>query len=126
MAEYAWLVEEVRKNAGNIDKNSRWIAIDRAITTMPDDFWIKPFLEAHRAEARGMLLEEYNEAEQMELFRRDGIEEGREEGRRAALLESLQRLVQLKGMELQEAMDILGIPAEEQPYYVGLCADKNQ
>ena len=71
MAEYAWLVEEVRKNAGNIDKNSRWIAIDRAITKR----------------SRWSFFGE---------------------------------------MELQEAMDILGIPAEKQPYYVGLCADKNQ
>ena len=29
-----------------------------------------------------MLLTEYNEAEQMELFRQDGVKEGRKEGRK--------------------------------------------
>ena len=29
-----------------------------------------------------MMLEEYNEAEQMELFRQDGVKEGRKEGRK--------------------------------------------
>ena len=41
---------------------------------MPDDFFIKPFLMAHRAEVKGMLLTEYNEAETMELFREEGGE----------------------------------------------------
>ena len=40
---------------------------------MPDDFVIKPFLVAHRAEVKGMLLTEYNEAEAMEKFERDGV-----------------------------------------------------
>ncbi len=39
---------------------------------MPDSFVIKPFLVTHRAEVRGMLLTEYNETEQMELFKEDG------------------------------------------------------
>lgn len=82
LAEYAWFVEEVRKNTRNTDKESRVLAVDRAITAVPDDFLIKPFLEVHRAEVRGMILEEYNEAEQMELFRQDGVKEGREKGRK--------------------------------------------
>ena len=40
---------------------------------MPDDFVIKTFLVAHRAEVKGMLLTEYNEAEAMEKFERDGV-----------------------------------------------------
>ena len=48
---------------------------------MPDDFVIKPFLFAHKAEVKGMLLEEYNETEVMELFKEEGRIEGREEGR---------------------------------------------
>ena len=34
----------------------------------------------HKAEVKGMLLTEYNEAEQMELFKEDGRREGRAEG----------------------------------------------
>ena len=51
-------------------------AIDLAISAMPDRFVIKPFLVAHKAEVKGMLLTEYNEAEQMELFKEDGRREG--------------------------------------------------
>ncbi len=47
----------MRKNKNREDLDS---AIDRAITDMPADFIIKPFLVAHRAEVRGMLLTEYN------------------------------------------------------------------
>ena len=71
LSEYAWIVQEVRKNKTREDLDS---AIDRAIADMPDDFFIKPFLMAHRAEVKGMLLTEYNEAETMELFKEEGGE----------------------------------------------------
>ena len=45
------------------------------------DFIIKVTLERHRAEVKGMLLTEYNEAQAMELFREEGRAEGRAEGR---------------------------------------------
>ena len=61
-------------------KDELALSIDRAISKMPDDFVIKKFLLEHRAEVRGMLLAEYNEAEAMELFRKEGREEGRKEG----------------------------------------------
>ena len=72
LREYAWLVEEVRKNNTSHDETGMSSAIDKAINEMPNDYVIKPFLEAHRAEVKGMLLTEYNEAEQMELFKEDG------------------------------------------------------
>ena len=64
--EYAWLVAEVRKNRAKEREDSVDHAVDRAIEAMPKDFCIKPFLEAHRAEVKGMLLTEYNEAETMD------------------------------------------------------------
>ncbi len=51
-------------------------AIDRAITEMPEDFVLRPFLIAHRSEVKGMLLTEYNEVETMQLFKEDGRREG--------------------------------------------------
>ena len=56
---------------------------------MPDEYVIKPYLEAHKTEVKGMLLTEYNEAEQMELFKEEGRAEGHEEG----ILETLISLV---------------------------------
>lgn len=62
-------------------------SIGIAIDEMPDHFCIKPYLEAHRSEVKAMLLTEYNEARQMELFYREGREKGQLEGRREGRLE---------------------------------------
>ena len=63
----------------------------QTIDAIPDDFVIKTYLEAHRAEVKGMLLTEYNEAKAMELFREEGREEGRAQGMNAlsALIRNL-------------------------------------
>ena len=76
LGEYSWLVEEIRNNNKTKDEEGASSAIDLAISAMPDSFVIKHFLVTHRAEVRGMLLTEYNETEQMELFKEDGIREG--------------------------------------------------
>ena len=90
LGEYAWIVREVRRNKSQEDLPS---AIDRAISDMPDDFVIKPFLMAHRAEVKGMLLTEYNEAETMELFKEEGRTEGRAEGRVEGLIKGFAGLI---------------------------------
>ena len=46
---------------------------------MPDDFIIKPFIIANRAEVKNMLFEEYDEKKYMNLFIEEGIEKGRDE-----------------------------------------------
>ena len=92
LGEYAWIVQEVRKNKTREELGS---TIDRAITDMPDDFVIKPFLMAHRAEVKGMLLTEYKEAETMELFK----EEGRAEG----ILKTLAGLIRKGILTLKDA-----------------------
>ena len=76
--------------------------MDKAIDEMPNDYVIKPFLEAHRAEVKGMLLTEYKEAEQMELFKEDGRREGRAEGE--GLLAKLMTILFEKGL-VKEAQD---------------------
>ena len=72
LKEYAWIVDQIRENEGEIEN-----VIDKSISDMPDDFVIKPYLMAHRAEVKGMLLTEYNAAATMELFREDGRKEGK-------------------------------------------------
>ena len=73
--EYSWLIDRIRihqKNGYNLEN-----AVDKAVEEMPDDFIIKPFIIANRAEVKNMLFEEFDEKKYMNLF----IEEGREEGR---------------------------------------------
>ena len=78
-------------------------AIGYAIDAMPLDYEIKSFLTVHRAEVLGMLLTEYNEEETMELFRRDGIEEGMEIGMEKGRLETLVSLVKDRFLTVKEA-----------------------
>ncbi len=77
LGEYAWFIAEIRNNKKHMEVDA---AVDQAITAMPADCVIKPFLESHRAEVMGMMLMEYNEAETMNMFKEEGREEGREEG----------------------------------------------
>ena len=101
LGEYAWLVAEIRSRSATDRDADLGLVIDRAIAAMPGDFEIKPFLTAHQAEVRGMLLTEYDEAKAMELFREDGRREGRREGRlegrregrREGAIETLRSLV---------------------------------
>jgi hypothetical protein len=88
LKEYAWLMQQIR---AYIDEGMETVeAINRAIRETPDEYVLKPFLVAHKTEVSGLLLTEYDEAKQMELFRRDGIEEGKEIGRKEGLEEGLE------------------------------------
>ena len=71
---------------------------------------IKPFLEAHRAEVKGMLLAEYNEAETMELFKEDG--------RKEKEMEDIRNLMDTLKLSAKQAMDALKIPLAEQSKYM--------
>ena len=55
-------------------------AVDAVIDDMPDDYILKKFLVAHRAEVKGMYLTEYNAEKEHQRALREGHEEGREEG----------------------------------------------
>ncbi len=105
LGEYAWIVREVRRNKSQEDLPS---AIDRAISDMPDDFVIKPFLTAHRAEVKGMLLTEYNEAETMELFKEEGRAEGKAEGR----AEIVRRML-AANMPYEQIAELTDLPIEQ-------------
>ena len=87
LKEYSWLMNRIRDNIrenkkAGIDKDQVVIkAVDQAIEEMPMDYIIlKLFLEVHRAEVKGMLLTEYNEAEAMKLFELDGERRGERRG----------------------------------------------
>ena len=108
LREYAWLVAEIRKNQKTAEFDE---AVDRAVAAMPSEFEIKPFLDQHRAEVKGMLLTEYNEAEVMELFKEEGLaqgrEEGRAEGREEAILSAAQNVAAKFHISLDEARAIV-------------------
>ena len=102
LAEYAWLVNEVRKAKNEEELEG---IIDAAITAMPSDFVIKPFLEEHRAEVKGMLLTEYDEVATMELFKEEGREEGIAIGEVKGALRTLAKMVKKGRMTPAEAAE---------------------
>ena len=121
LQEYAWLVQKVRNNRQHMNLKD---AVDRAINEMPKSCLIKAFLEGHKAEVSNMLLTEYNEAETMELFRQDGIregrEEGREEGRDATFLLAIRNLMKNADIPAWKAMELLNIPESLRAKYSSL------
>ena len=117
LAEYSWLVSEIRNNNASKDEAGFSSAIDYAISIMPDDYVIKPFLKAHQAEVKGMLLTEYNEVEAMKLFERDGWKRGRAEGVEETLLASIRNLMNSQQWTLQKAMDALEVPEADRSKY---------
>ena len=125
LMEYSWLVAKIRSFKKSNDENGVASAVDHAISEMPDGFVIKPFLAAHKAEVKGMLLEEYNETEVMELFREEGREEGigigrgigREEGigigREEGELNMLLNLAGKKLITIEQAAEEAGMSVNE-------------
>lgn len=124
LEEYAWFVAQVRKNlADNRDIKPVGIgdAIDMAIDGMPEDFEIKKFVTANRAEVKDMCLTEYNEAETMEMLKEEGRQEGRQEGLQKGRQEGLQEatllyiknLMDSTGLTAEKAMDTLKIPQNQ-------------
>ncbi len=73
--EYSWFIKRIRDNISKVDKSDIEAATSLAIDEMPDKFIIKDFLEIHRAEVKGMLLTEYDEAETLELFKKEAHDE---------------------------------------------------
>ena len=71
--EYTWLVSKIREREKIMPLEA---AVDAALDEMPNDFLIRPYLEANRVEVKKMLLTEYNEAKTMEMFKNEGREEG--------------------------------------------------
>lgn len=76
--EYAAFTDNVYKYRESMEIES---AVNQALDEMPDDWLIKGFLSANRAEVVEMCLTEYNEEETMEMFKEEGRKEGRAEGR---------------------------------------------
>ena len=118
LKEYSWLVNQIReinKVKGNEDIGS---AIDQAISAMPDDFEIKSFLEMHRAEVKGMLLAEYNEAEKLALVRDNAWREGQIDGKESERVKNIQSMMDSLKLTAKQAMDVLKIPLSEQAKYM--------
>ena len=71
--EYAWFIEEIRKNK----KNSLTVenAVDKALDEMPVNFKIRSYLISNRSEVRRMCITEFDEEKVRRAFKREAQEE---------------------------------------------------
>lgn len=99
--EYAWFVDKVRINKKTM--NIFDDAIDEALNEMPDDFLIKPFLMANKAEVKHMCITEYDESRTLAEQREEGRKEGRAEGMAEGFLNALISLVKDGILTLSDA-----------------------
>ena len=69
LGEYSWFIDKIREYQKDMEFTA---AVDKALDEMPDDFLIKPFLIANRAEVKIMCLTEYDEAKYTDFVRAEG------------------------------------------------------
>ena len=81
--EYAYTIDAIRN--GQKIMNNINAAVDAALDGLPDDFELKRFLLAHRAEVKGMYLTEYDEEKERRLAREEAARIGHDEGLAAGL-----------------------------------------
>ncbi len=104
--EYSWLVDEIRNNLilGKDD------AVDLALRSIPDDFEIKGFIDAHRAEVSVGVFTEFDvEKFKQDMYEdglEDGIIQGREEGRVLTLISLICKKLD-KGKDIASIADDL-------------------
>ena len=125
LGEYAWFIANVRKNLADDKAGTAPVgieyAIDQAIDKMPEDFEIKNFIVANRAEVKDMCLTEYNEMETMEMLRlegkQEGLQEGLQEGWQNAMLLSIKNLMESTDLTADKVMDLLKIPLNQRTVF---------
>ena len=85
--------------------------MDAVIHRIPDDYVIKPYIDAHRAEVDEILLKEYNEAEAMEMFKNDGRIEQRDADARGMYAEGLMPdvIARIQNIPVKLVNQILGL-----------------
>ena len=107
--EYAWFVEEVRKNRKHTELEA---AVRKAIKSIPEDFILKKFLTIHLKEVEGMLEMDYDAEEIQELFKEDGRKEGRKEGRDETIITLICKKL-IKGKTIPEIAEAIEEPEEK-------------
>ena len=110
--EYSWFVETVREKKKTLNITIE-AAIDLTIDEMPKNYEIRRFLMQNRAEVKNMCLTEYNEAETLEKFKKEYIEEGREEGIKEGMARAMDSLVRDGLLSESDAARRLNISLEE-------------
>ena len=103
LMEYSKFVDKVYHNIKKYDNIK--VAIDKTVSECIKEGILEKFLTTHTLEVKGMLYDEYNQEEHMEVIREEGIEEGREE--------MVMELIKEGDIAIEKGAEKLGISVDE-------------
>lgn len=115
LEEYAILNNKIVENVSRGDILP--VAVDRAVRECIEQGVLREFLIKHQTEVIGMILEEFNMKEFLEMDRRDefdaGKEEGKEEEHAKMVIAMVNSAMENFQIDLETACKGLGITVEE-------------
>ena len=111
LKEYSFFVERTRFHLKTT--NSPEIALDAALTDLPDDAVLKPFLFANRSEVKTMCITEYDEEKTLRGRYEEGLEEGIEKGFEKGRIKTLAELVKDGIITIVQAANLAKMTEEE-------------
>lgn len=118
LSEYMQYVDKVRTLAAAMPIDE---AVERAVTESIRQGILADFLTKYRREAVQVSIFEYDEEREMRLMRemerKYWLQEGIQEGRQAENTLHIRNLMETMKLTLEQAMDALKIPMEEQDFY---------
>ncbi len=74
LKEYTWLIDRINVNLKEMRKPED--AVDAALEEMPENFVIRKFIMANKAEVKRICITEYNEERALSLVKEEGRAEG--------------------------------------------------
>ena len=115
LMEYAQLVQEIR------DRSDTGASLDEAVSAGVDSCIergvLKEILLKHKSEVVDMILEEYDEEKVRDMFRKEYLEEGREQEHHRYTVELAHRMRD-RGMDTTMIADLLGLTEEQVETYL--------
>ena len=104
LRDYSLFVHLVRRISSQNPIMMMKRVVGLAISKLPEDSLIKPFLLKHKAEVVSMCITEYDENKTMAKIRRDGIKEGIKEGENKLSLLLQKLIAQGKNDDIHRAL----------------------
>ena len=109
LAGYATFIFMIRENEKTMSLEE---AIKKAVIDCINQNVLKTFLENHKKEVVGMLTQEWNWGKAMEVAKKEGWEDGREEGRVEALI-GVAKNLRANGMGVDDVAKATGLTVDD-------------
>ena len=117
------IADEERKRHGRNEK-----AIEETLRRCIEENVLAPFLATRQKEVAEIMVTLFDQEKAMEIHdyhiaeaaRRDGVLEGRAEGRTEGTLSSIKNLMETLGLPIEAAMNALKVPEDERSKYASI------